>query len=61
MQKKKMGRPPKPKDQAKGRLFAARFTPAEASEIDRAIAHSGLSKSNWTRKALTNAAKSDIP
>ena len=50
--KKVMGRPPIGTKNAKGIFFAARFTPAEAVQIDKAIARSGKSKSDFIRMRL---------
>ena len=54
--KKRMGRPKIGIQNAKGELFAARFTPGEAKQISQAIRKTGQSKSDWIRKALLFAA-----
>ena len=59
--KKKAGRPKVGKQNAKGELFAARFTPPEAKELNEAILLFGQSMSDWIRKALLSAAGSDKP
>src|SRR5277367_4561153 len=57
--KKKAGRPKMGKQNAKGELFAARFTPPEAKQLNEAIRLHGQNKSDWLRKALLSAAGSD--
>ena len=59
--KKKAGRPKMGKQNAKGELFAARFTPPEAKQLNAAIQQNGQSKSDWIRKALLSAVCSDKP
>jgi len=54
--KKRMGRPKIGIQNAKGELFAARFTPLEAKQIREAIRQAGQSNSDWIRKALLSAA-----
>ncbi|MGD0085801.1 MAG: hypothetical protein ABSC24_01600 [Verrucomicrobiota bacterium] len=54
--KMKMGRPKLPKGTAKGVLFAVRVAANEAEKIQTAIRKSGLSKPDWARNALINAA-----
>ena len=54
--KTKMGRPRLPKGAAKGVLFAVRVAASEAEKIQRAIKKSGLTKPNWARNALIQAA-----
>lgn len=54
--KNKMGRPKLPKDAAKGVLFAVRIAAAEADKIQQAIKRSGISKPDWARNALLEAA-----
>jgi hypothetical protein len=56
--KKRIGRPKIGIKNAKGMLFAARFTPGEAKQINAAIRGSGQSNSDWLRKALLSAATS---
>jgi hypothetical protein len=51
----KMGRPKIGTKNAKGVFFAARFTPAEAKQIDQAIHQSGQSKSEFIRTRLLSA------
>jgi len=59
--KKKMGRPKIGTENAKDRVFAARFTPAEAHLIENTIAKVGVGKSEWVRNALLSSAKAAIP
>jgi len=56
MIKKHVGRPRLGTQNAKGKLFAARFTPPEAKHISAAIRQSGKSNSDWIRNALISAA-----
>jgi len=58
---KKVGRPKIGTQNAKGKLFAARFTPPEAKAIQAAIAKSRNTKSEWIRRALLSVAKNDMP
>jgi hypothetical protein len=53
--KKRVGRPRLGTRNAKGKLFAARFTPDEAKRVNVAISQSGQSKSDWIRNALLSA------
>ena len=55
--KKVMGRPKLGTEDAKGVFFAARFTPAEAKELDGAMRQAGQSKSAWIRNLLLSAAR----
>jgi hypothetical protein len=55
--KKVMGRPPIGMANERGVFFAARFTPAEARELNGAIRYSGQSKSAWIRNGLLSAAR----
>ena len=45
-----------PKGTAKGVLFAIRVAAIEAEKIQNAIAKSGMSKPEWARRALIQAA-----
>jgi hypothetical protein len=54
--KKMMGRPKIGTENAKGVFFAARFTPAEAQQINGAINQSQQTKSDWIRRNLLSAA-----
>jgi hypothetical protein len=56
---KRIGRPKIGIKNAKGALFAARFTPLEAKQINEAIRRAKQSKSDWIRKALLAASVSD--
>lgn len=51
-----MGRPKLPKGTANSVLFAVRIASKEAERIQTAIKRSGLSKPEWARNALINAA-----
>jgi uncharacterized protein (DUF1778 family) len=54
--KKRAGRPKVPKNKAKSPGISVRLVPNERKAIDKAIAASGLSQSDWARKALLSAA-----
>jgi hypothetical protein len=54
--KAKMGRPKMPNGQSKAVLFAVRIAANEANKIHQAIKKSGLSKPDWARNALVQAA-----
>ncbi len=54
--KKKVGRPKVEKQNARGELYAARFSPAEAKQINAAIRQFGQGKTGWIRKSLLSAA-----
>ena len=54
--KSKMGRPKLPKGTANTILFAVKIAANEADKINRAIHKSGLSKPEWARQALIQAA-----
>lgn len=56
---KRMGRPKIGTRNAKGEVFAARFTPPEAKHLQAAISKSRSSKSEWIRTALLTVAKSE--
>lgn len=47
-----MGRPPTPKSKAKTEFLGVFVDPQESRTIHRAIAESGMKKSDWTREAL---------
>ena len=53
--KKRVGRPRIGIQNAKGKLFAARFTSDEAKRLTAAIRQSKLTKSDWLRNALLSA------
>ena len=55
--KNKMGRPKLPKGTANTVLFAVKIAAKEAEQIQTAIKKSGMSKPEWARKALFDAAK----
>jgi hypothetical protein len=54
--KTKMGRPKMPKGTANTVLFAVKIAATEAEKIQGAIKKSGLTKPDWARNALINAA-----
>jgi hypothetical protein len=54
--KTKMGRPKLEKGTANTVLFAVKIAANEAQKIQAAIRKSGMSKPEWARKALINAA-----
>jgi len=56
--KSKMGRPKLPKGTANTVLFAVKIAAKEADKIQQAIKKSGLTKPEWARNALVNAASS---
>jgi hypothetical protein len=56
--KAKMGRPKLPKGTANTVLFAVKIAANEATEIQQAIKTSGMTKPEWSRKVLINAANS---
>jgi hypothetical protein len=55
--KTKMGRPKMPKGTANTVLFAVKIAATEAEKIQTAIKKSGLTKPDWARNALINAAQ----
>jgi hypothetical protein len=55
--KKRAGRPRLGTQNAKGVFISARFTPIEAKQIREAITKSGLSKSDFVRKALLQSSE----
>jgi hypothetical protein len=55
--KTKMGRPTLPKGEAKGEVFSVRVASEAAEKIHQAIKKSGLTKPDWARNALINAAQ----
>ena len=54
--KTKMGRPKLPKGTANTVLFAVKIAATEAEKIQAAIRRSGMTKPDWARNALVNAA-----
>ena len=55
--KTKMGRPKMAKGTAKAVLFAVKIAANEADKNQTAIRKSGLTKPDWARNALINAAQ----
>jgi hypothetical protein len=54
----KMGRPKLPKEEIKGILIGARFSPQEAKDVEGALRQSFQSKSKLVREAVMKAAHS---
>ena len=54
--KSKMGRPKLPKGTANTVLFAVKIAAKEAEKIQSAINKSGMTRPEWARKALIDAA-----
>lgn len=50
--KKKAGRPPKPKGEAKALVFCVRLSPDERALIDAAAERDGWPSSAWAREVL---------
>jgi hypothetical protein len=61
LKKKKIGRPPLPRSEARAKYLSLRLRPDEQREVDDAIERSGKSKSDWLRDALLAAARSSRP
>jgi hypothetical protein len=57
---RKAGRPKVSKAKARAPGISVRLTPDERTPIDGAIKRSGLTQSDWARKALLHVATSDI-
>jgi hypothetical protein len=55
---KKLGRPKLPKRKARGFVTSIRFLPDEDEQICAAALKAGLSKSDWMRQVLLDAARS---
>ncbi len=55
MAAKKMGRPPKPKGEARGEVLTLRLTPAERKAAEVAAKREGLPLSEWARAAIVAA------
>jgi hypothetical protein len=53
--KRKAGRPPLPKGEAKDVITPIRFQEEEKATFERAAIKSGLTFSEWVRKTLRNA------
>jgi hypothetical protein len=58
--KSKIGRPNLPKNKVYAPGISLRLTLSDKDAIDRAIIASGLSQSDWARKALLYVAANDI-
>jgi hypothetical protein len=59
--KKRIGRPPLPKGQAKGGRLFCRLSEAEAGEIEAAAKRAEKSKSEWIRETLLARAREGKP
>jgi hypothetical protein len=53
----KMGRPKKPKAEARGVHVSTRVSPVEYKEIMQAVRESKLAKTEWVRTSLLNTAR----
>jgi hypothetical protein len=54
---KPVGRPALPEEEKRGRFISTRLSPEEYAEIEKAIASSGETKTEWVRKKLIAAAR----
>ena len=52
---KRMGRPPKPKGEAKEETLTLRVTKAERQAVEAAAARADLPVSEWARRAIVEA------
>ncbi len=52
-----VGRPALPHKEKRGKFISTRLSPVEYAEIEKAIAASGDSKTEWVRKKLLAAAR----
>jgi uncharacterized protein (DUF1778 family) len=59
MSAKRMGRPPVPKKLAKGSLLSVRFSESERRALEKAAELAGVRLSEWARRTLLAAARSD--
>jgi uncharacterized protein (DUF1778 family) len=57
---KSVGRPKVPKNKAKSPGISVRLSPSERATIDKAIAKSGLSQSDFARKSLLYVSERNI-
>jgi len=55
--KNKMGRPRLPKGTANSIVFSVKIAANEAAKIQQAVKRSGMSKPEWARNALLQAAE----
>ncbi|HEY1660872.1 MAG TPA: hypothetical protein VGI03_00490 [Verrucomicrobiae bacterium] len=53
----KMGRPILPKEEKRSEFVKTRVTPPELAEIEKAIASSGMTITEWVRTKLIAAAR----
>lgn len=54
---KSVGRPALPEEEKRGKFISTRLSPGEYGEIEKAVAASGESKTEWVRKKLIAAAR----
>lgn len=52
-----VGRPALPHKEKRGKFISTRLSPVEYAEIEKAIAASGETKTEWVRKRLIAAAR----
>jgi len=57
MKPKSVGRPSLPTAEKRGKFMSTRLSPDEYDEIEKAIAASGETKTEWVRKKLIAAAR----
>lgn len=57
---KRMGRPPKPKDQRQTAAVRLRMREADHEVLQEAAEHAGLSLSAWARSVLMKAARREL-
>lgn len=55
MAEKKLGRPPKPKGEAKAEVLTLRLTKDERKAVEIAAKRAGLPVSEWARRAIVAA------
>jgi predicted HicB family RNase H-like nuclease len=55
--RKKVGRPPMPKGEAKGVVLQSRVQPAEKAAYQKAAKSAGVDLSSWIRQTLNEAIK----
>lgn len=61
MKKSRMGRPPKPKGEARPERFQIRLNPDERKTLDAAAKLAGADTSTWAREALLKLARRMLP
>lgn len=60
MEKRKAGRPPKPKGTAKTDTITVKLSAEDRVKVDSAVKTSGLGRSTWARKCLLYVAEQNI-